>query len=484
MDQPEQQMPVEAALARARWTADEIGTMTPEETREHLGAAVLLALALDGFYGLTELGAEPDWLPQYHQGVLTTAVHAMNANGTSGETAVTNAVELARPWPQDFRRYIEMAREVAGRGLDPAAAQTMGNRLASLVELLGIALDVHHMGAWPVLTLEDAYLPRPPVQYVIDALFPLPSLSIVYGAPGSYKTLLMADAGLCVAGGRPWLEAMPGGEPVAARRTLQQPVFYLDFDNGERQMHEKVEALARSRNLPADTPFYYTSMPLPWLDARTEATMDLLADYVLRLGARFVVIDNLGTVSGGIEENSSGMIQVIAAFRQLAERTGAAVVLIHHQRKTSGIKARAGESLRGHSSIEAALDLALLVDRKERATDVEISSTKTRGVDVWPFGAMFTYEHRPGTVDLETARFYGCPAGDEDSDAAIRATILALATNEPGIQKTNLEKHASEIHAGTPRKRIRENLDAAIKNGNLRFEIGPNNAKQLYLALG
>jgi hypothetical protein len=48
-----------------------------------------------------------------------------------------------------------------------------------------------------------------PLIYVVEGLFPLPSLSIVYGAPGTIKSLLMADLAICAAAGLPWLPPLP-----------------------------------------------------------------------------------------------------------------------------------------------------------------------------------------------------------------------------------------------------------------------------------
>jgi RecA-family ATPase len=75
------------------------------------------------------------------------------------------------------------------------------------------------------------------------------------------------------------------------------------------------------------------------------------------------VIDNLGTASGGADENSAQMIGVMAGLRQIAEEGELAVLVIHHKSKGDGV--RADDSLRGHSSIESAVDLALVVEREE-----------------------------------------------------------------------------------------------------------------------
>ena len=46
---------------------------------------------------------------------------------------------------------------------------------------------------WHLYSLADAYAPRSPRRYVVDGLLPYPSLSVVYGGPGSLKSMLLAD---------------------------------------------------------------------------------------------------------------------------------------------------------------------------------------------------------------------------------------------------------------------------------------------------
>jgi hypothetical protein len=82
--------------------------------------------------------------------------------------------------------------------------------------------------------------------------------------------------------------------------------------------------------------------------------------------------------------------------------------------------------VRGHSSIEASLDLALLVERAPRAASLTVHSTKEHGLEVSPFGAMFTYEHKPGSRDLAQAKFYGIAVEDTHSDRAITQAVRAL----------------------------------------------------------
>jgi hypothetical protein len=110
------------------------------------------------------------------------------------------------------------------------------------------------------------------------------------------------------------------------------------------------------------------------------------------------------------------MIPIMANLRSLTEDTGAAVTLIHHQRKATTGSARAGDTLRGHSGIEGAIDLALLVTRESADSNtIMVQSTKTRDVDVSSFAAEFRYDHKTGTSELFTAAFVKTEIKDDSS---------------------------------------------------------------------
>jgi len=330
---------------------------------------------------------------------------------------------------------------------------------------------------WEFRTLADAYEPRDPLVYVVDGLFSLPSLSIVYGAPGTFKSLLLAEMCCCVAAGLPWLQPLPEKGDVTPIATVQAPACWLDFDNGQRRTDERLEAIGRTYKLPADTPLYYVAMPLPWLDVTRLDAVPFLVEQIQKVGARLAVIDNLGVVSGKADENSAEMVQVLSAFRRVAELAGAAVVLVHHQRKAQGFNTRAGESLRGHSSIEAAIDLALLVEREEHADTAKLKSTKTRGDDVLPFAALWAYAHKEGTRELATARFWGWPVEDVLSDAAIDRVTLEILGDDGKLNQGELAEQVKERLPDIGVNRIRGRVNFLAATGTLLTEDGARGAK-------
>lgn len=335
------------------------------------------------------------------------------------------------------------------------------------------------LSAWQPFTLKDAYQERPPVNYAVGKLFELPSVNIVYGPPGCLKSFLMADLAVCVASGNPWLPPAPG-EGGQSLTVTPGPVIWLDFDNGQRRTHDRFGALGRALRLPEDTtPLYYYSMPTPWLNTDNKAQIGELGEIIKTHNARLVVVDNLGAVTPTVDENSAEIIRVFAHLRWLAEYTGAAVDVIHHQRKSNGFKTRKGESLRGHSGIEAALDLVLLVERSEEQRDnLAIIPTKTRGLEVKPFGAIFAFELRPDG-ELNVARFFGKAVQSDELllVATIRAAVLASLAAGEEIKKGELVTRTQAQLSGIGENRVIGVINLLIEQGILSARYGPRNSQ-------
>lgn len=330
---------------------------------------------------------------------------------------------------------------------------------------------------WEVRNLKNAYQERRPTEYVVDKFFATESLNVVYGAPGVMKSMVIADMCCAVVAGERWL---PGaGDNAEGIPTNQGAILWYDVDNGTRRTDERFDALAKSRKLPEDAPLYYISMPMRAFFA-TDVDMGLyLMGWAQDLDAKIIVFDNLGLITGDVEENSAGMAQVMGGLRVIAERTGAAVIAIHHQRKGGAAGSRAGDALRGHSSIEASLDLALHVVREPDTLEIKLQSTKTRGVDVPTTSAVFNYEHRTGTHDLRRAWFHGVQrtaAGDPIKVAVLEA--LALADGGAMTQGRLVDQVYDALNQEMGKMRIR-NWIKELTNSRppvLRAQKGLNNA--------
>lgn len=313
---------------------------------------------------------------------------------------------------------------------------------------------------WQMRTLANAYRERPPREYIAGDVFILPSLNIVFAAPGDLKSFLLQDLAVCVAMGENWLEPAPWkkDENIQSKKTRQCPVIWIDQDGGTDETDDRFQMLGRAYNAPEDTPLHYASFPAPMFDATKK---ELIGDMIQRaeaIGAKLIIIDNLTAVSGGVEENSASMAAVMLGLRQIAEGSGAAVIVIHHQRKGNGQQGgRAGDALRGHSSIEAALNYAFKLTRDGNI--VNLKTAKARGAQVAPFSAYFSFNETDNT-----ARFFGLKADDKESNQAITREIKAALKNGE-LNQTALTNAVEAALSNVTKKRIREHILEEAQRG-------------------
>jgi hypothetical protein len=107
--------------------------------------------------------------------------------------------------------------------------------------------------------------------------------------------------------------------------------------------------------------------------------IDAIVDAVNEWGIRFVVIDTLNRAVGGAEENdSSTMGTFITACKDIAQRTGAHVAVVHHSSK-----AGTDNGPRGHSSLEGAADVVVAINGNAGSVIRQATSRKVKdGVDL------------------------------------------------------------------------------------------------------
>lgn len=333
---------------------------------------------------------------------------------------------------------------------------------------------------WKIFGLRDAAQPRPPLVWLVDGILPTNSLSIWYGAPGTLKSMILADLAVCVAGGKRWLAERDGRRGYAV---TAGPVLWCDFDNGQRRTHERFNALAVGHKIKPTAPLHYVSMPEPHLDVGDTASAALMAERIVRLNAQLVVIDNLGVIIGNADENSAAMQGPMQGLRWLVEATGTAIVVLHHQRKSSSApgvtNGRDGDNLRGHGSIEAKLDYAVVVKRDDDA--LTLVGTKVRGPGLSKLGATFAYENDEAH-ELTSACFFGYDALAADNEAkgvAVQEEITVILRKTPYLNSNQLY---DKIKGNRPQ--FMDTL-RAMKSANIVGERqGPGTSRQLYLVGG
>lgn len=187
-----------------------------------------------------------------------------------------------------------------------------------------------------------AIMAQPPIRWRVKGLLATTGIAAIYGPSGSAKSFLAKDLGASIALGQDWF----------GHRTTQCDVTYVILE-GEGGLSNRVAAWEAHNGKTLPSGFCALAQPFRLADAQD--VEDLAA--VLPKGG-VVIIDTLNRAAPGMDENSSqDMGHILAGMKRLQESTGGLVIVVHHTGKD------ASKGLRGHSSLPAALDGAIEVER-------------------------------------------------------------------------------------------------------------------------
>lgn len=214
---------------------------------------------------------------------------------------------------------------------------------------------------FPLLSAADL-LALPPLRWRVRGILPSEGLAALYGPPGCGKSFLAIDMLAAIADGRPWFD----------HATIAAPCVYVGLE-GEAGVAQRVQAYCAKRAAPDRLRVVLTPLDLRRHDDREELAAAIRA---AGMADGVVAIDTLNRAAPGIDENdASSMGLLIDAAKDLRERVGGLVLLVHHAGKdiTRG--------LRGHSSLLAALDCVLEVTREGDRRGWQLAKAKDAGDD-------------------------------------------------------------------------------------------------------
>lgn len=251
----------------------------------------------------------------------------------------------------------------------------------------------------------------PPMRWMVRGVLPLEGLAALYGPSGSGKSFLVLDVAAAIAGGAyEWFE----------RRVTQCPVTYCALE-GEQGMGKRISAWSLHHKKPVPDALRFIAQPLDLLDGGDVSDLAKAVQSVAGAGG-LIILDTLNRAAPGADENSSvDMGNIIAAAKRLQSLTGGLVLLVHHTGKD------ATKGLRGHSSLYAALDGAIEVNKSD--TRREWSVAKSKDDETGTVHA-FTLDIVMVGHDDEGEEVTSCVAVPDDSVEAVKRVKLPVGGNQ------------------------------------------------------
>jgi hypothetical protein len=239
-------------------------------------------------------------------------------------------------------------------------------------------------------------------EWLITGLLGHAELSVVYGHPGSGKSVFVEDAALRIAAG--W--------EVHGRPVRRGAVLYVAL---ERYVLVKRRAIAfRVKHGLSELPFAIMGGVLDLRDgAQAESIVAVAKEVEAETGEPIVlvIIDTLSrALSGGDENSPKDMGGLVKGTAIVGQGTGAHVLLLHHMPKES-------ESIRGHGALLGAADTTILVSKgaSVRTAQVVKANDSQEGESI-----AFDLESVPVGTDGETTAPVVISADPEPMQRTVR----------------------------------------------------------------
>lgn len=298
----------------------------------------------------------------------------------------------------------------------------------------------------------------PPEVWVVDQLVPDEGVTMLSGAPGSFKTWLYVEMAVKVA----------KGELVFGHfKSKKTGVLVIDEESGERRLQKRFKQLGATDELP----IHYLSRIGYKLN---QLYTDAIAQKARELGAGLIIFDSFTRFNTGDENASGDMAAYMDYYRQLAD-AGFSVLILHHNRKDTGKGSSAAQSMRGSSDILASADCHIAVSRKGQGEYIKLEQTKNR--DIWepaPFELHF-YEN------ASEFEYVGKGKTDTELHRENLDKVKDFVNKLPGHSKNEIKKYCKE-HTGIQvgQKKIGELLDELVENKELILEFGERSSYKYY----
>jgi len=371
-------------------------------------------------------------------------------------------------WVKDARRCLgsivsSLEFRQAAIGKDFSDHYAAGGNLDNLVAY--VEPEATSDGSEPGLTLVRMSDVTPQfVTWLWPGRIPAGKLTMIDGDPSTGKSTLCLDLAARVSTGSPWPDGEPGNAPGG--------VFILSAEDGldDTLAPRLMAAGADSSRIHAVTEVELRDDDGNPVKALPSLPRDipLLERGIKAHGVALVVIDVFTAYLGGsVDAHKDQDIRgAMFPLKELAERTGAAILLIRHLNKDSGGNAlyRGGGSI----AITGAARAAYLIARDPDNPERRIMAVEKLNVAKEPLPLAYTlasdpaygvarveWEPEPLEASITASSLLKTPGGSDDDD--LTEWLKDYVEDEPSPLTTELHKDAAKA-AGWSTKQVRNRM--------------------------
>ncbi|NTW89711.1 MAG: AAA family ATPase [Candidatus Moranbacteria bacterium] len=296
-------------------------------------------------------------------------------------------------------------------------------------------------------------------EWIVDRVVPMEGVTIMSGAPASYKTWLLLQLASDIVQGTSFLGQF---------RCEKKRVLIVDEENHARLLQKRLHSLGT----PTDVEIHLMSQKN--FLVTDEAMRAVLLEHCEKTKSEVIIFDSLIRISHADENDARSMDDV---FRGLKALCGAhkTVIVTHHERK-EGLQQRssAQNRMRGSSNISAQIDshVAISRDKFDRRL-ITVEHAKSREEEELPSFKV--------AVRSENDRVWFEYLGEHDEgktkkETAAEVIPLILQDNPGGFTKTEITTKVLEL-VDVGGKNAQKALDELITKGVVGTRKGKGNTQ-------
>lgn len=199
-------------------------------------------------------------------------------------------------------------------------------------------------------------------RWLVQDLIPFSGITALSGDSNSYKSFLAQSLAMSIVSGAKFLGHFP---------TTRGKVLIVDEENHESYVKQRFETLG----LKASDDLLFLSQQR--FRADDTEHIESLRAVIEKEQPVLVVIDSLIDVHAKNENDAPEMNRLFLSLKTLLGEDRAIVIIHHHRKAQLGQSSRPGQSMRGSSGIQGAVDAHLAVDRKG-PIDIVVTQDKLR----------------------------------------------------------------------------------------------------------
>lgn len=267
--------------------------------------------------------------------------------------------------------------------------------------------------------------PAPPPCLIEPGLLPAQGILFVGGEPKVGKSLLVANLALSLAAGSDRL-----GFPIAAPRR----VLLCQFELPLPQFVSRLALMRRALGTAADHNLLVDTRATGHLLSAPQGLQHFLAA-AQAAAAEVLLLDPLYATHDQDENDTRAMAALCQSLLRLREASGAALVVVHHARKSIG-RYEIGSAFRGSSALHAVGDSYLLLTRPAP----QFETVELR------FQFRYAAPQPPRLLQLDPQTLWFAPAGPAPTTAPARRKVApddvtqALAASAGSLRYTHLRR--------------------------------------------